>query len=274
MISADVTVARLLEEHPEALEALVRAHPHFKHLRNRLLRKVMAPRVTVAQAARIAGIEPDALVAALRRAAGEPDAAVAGPAAMAPRARGASESSGFVPAEKPPALAEVPPSRVVTLDVREDIARGLEPFARIMAAVKRFGEGEVLVLRAPFEPIPLYDVLGRRGFAHWTERHAAEDWSAWFYRGAAGVVTPARRAEPRAVPTLDVRGLEPPQPMVRVLERLSALPPGGELIVLHDRRPLFLYPQLDERGFTHETEEPAPGLVRIRICAPPAGARA
>ena len=28
---------------------------------------------------------------------------------------------------------------------------------------------------------------------------------------------------------------------------------------------MFLYPQLDERGFVHETDEPEPGLVRIRI---------
>lgn len=70
---------------------------------------------------------------------------------------------------------------------------------------------------------------------------------------------PARRVH------LDVRGLEPPQPMVRVLEAAERLAPGGELEVRHDRRPTFLYPQLDERGFVHETDEPEPGLVRIRI---------
>jgi uncharacterized protein (DUF2249 family) len=122
-----------------------------------------------------------------------------------------------------------------------------------MAAVNGLPEDHVLVLRAPFEPIPLYEVLGRRGFAHWTERHAPDDWSVWFYRAGAPVVV------------LDVRGLEPPQPMVRVLEAAERLAPGGELEVRHDRRPTFLYPQLDERGFVHETDEPEPGLVRIRI---------
>jgi tRNA 2-thiouridine synthesizing protein A len=64
---------------------------------------------------------------------------------------------------------------------------------------------------------------------------------------------------------LDVRGLEPPQPMVRVLQEAERLEPGAELEVHHDRRPTFLYPQLDDRGFVHETDEPEPGLVRIRI---------
>ena len=65
--------------------------------------------------------------------------------------------------------------------------------------------------------------------------------------------------------TLDVRGLEPPHPLVRVLEALDALRPGGELVVLHERRPIFLYPQLEERGFVHETDEPTAGTIRIRI---------
>jgi len=78
---------------------------------------------------------------------------------------------------------------------------------------------------------------------------------------AVGVPGPT----PAADETLDVRGLEPPLPMVRVLERVEALEPGGVLTVLHDRRPVFLYPQLDKRGARHETDEPQPGLVRIVI---------
>jgi uncharacterized protein (DUF2249 family) len=53
--------------------------------------------------------------------------------------------------------------------------------------------------------------------------------------------------------------------MVRVLEALERLGSGDRLEVLHDRRPLFLYPQLDDRGFRHETDEPEPGLIRIVI---------
>ena len=64
---------------------------------------------------------------------------------------------------------------------------------------------------------------------------------------------------------LDVRGLEPPQPLLRVLQEIDRLGPAAELEVRHDRRPILLYPRLDERGFLHETDEPEPGLVRIVI---------
>ncbi len=183
---------------------------------------------------------------------------------------GGCHSGSPGPAEpRPAALRAVPESSQRHVDVREDVRRKQEPFAKIMAAVKTLGPDDVLVLRAPFEPIPLYAVLGKRGFAHWTERRAADDWSVWFYRRASETGDPnppenAGAAEGRAR-VLDVRGLEPPQPMVRVLEVLERLEPGQQIEVLHERRPMFLYPQLDERGFSHETEEAGPGLVRIII---------
>jgi hypothetical protein len=72
MISGEIPVAQLLDEHPELIEVLAGYHPHFKQLQNRLLRRVMAPRVTVAQAARMAGVPADELLAVLRQAVGEP----------------------------------------------------------------------------------------------------------------------------------------------------------------------------------------------------------
>ena len=50
---------------------LVSYHPHFKALGNRLLRRVMAPRVTIAQAAGMAGVPVQELLTALRSAVGE-----------------------------------------------------------------------------------------------------------------------------------------------------------------------------------------------------------
>jgi hypothetical protein len=178
MISGDLTVARVLDLHPELVEVLAGFHPHFGQLRRRILRKVMAPRVTLAQAAGIAGVPVEELLTVIRQAVGDVD----GPA---PAGTGAETSPGAERAGMPPALAAVPADRQVHLDVRDDIGRGEEPFARIMAAVKGLRPDEVLVLRVPFEPIPLYDVLGRRGLAHWTAGRGPADWSVWFYGGPA-----------------------------------------------------------------------------------------
>ena len=40
---------------------------------------------------------------------------------------------------------------------------------------------------------------------------------------------------------LDNRGLEPPQPMMRTLAKLEELEEGQTLIIINDRRPMFLF---------------------------------
>ncbi|MBE7518162.1 MAG: DUF2249 domain-containing protein [Thermoflexaceae bacterium] len=48
---------------------------------------------------------------------------------------------------------------------------------------------------------------------------------------------------------LDNRGLQPPEPMVRILSALSELDDDAELVALMDRDPLLLYPELERRGY-------------------------
>lgn len=57
---------------------------------------------------------------------------------------------------------------------------------------------------------------------------------------------------------LDNRGLSPPEPMLRILSALESLAGGGEIVAQMDRRPIFLFPELDERGCTY-TCEPVEG---------------
>jgi uncharacterized protein (DUF2249 family) len=66
------------------------------------------------------------------------------------------------------------------LDVRPELESGGEPFVRIMEAVASIKPGGTLVIIAPFEPIPLYDVLGERGFSHETARVADDKWVVRF----------------------------------------------------------------------------------------------
>jgi len=64
---------------------------------------------------------------------------------------------------------------------------------------------------------------------------------------------------------IDNRGLQPPEPMVRILDALTNLPDGDELIALMDREPLLLYPELERRGFAWTFDEsPAGRSLTIR----------
>lgn len=176
-------------------------------------------------------------------------------------------------AQRPPALAAIARENVVELDVRQDLRNGKEPFGRIMEARARIPAGGALCLRAIFEPVPLYAVLGKQGLAHHTEELAPDDWRVWFWEqvpeeepeSSSAEAGTGGRGEADGVTILDVRGLEPPEPMVRTLAALENLPPGGTLVQLNVRVPRFLLPQLEERGFAYEIREQEPDLVRLFI---------
>ncbi|MYM27547.1 DUF2249 domain-containing protein [Duganella sp. CY15W] len=52
---------------------------------------------------------------------------------------------------------------------------------------------------------------------------------------------------------LDVGGLEPPEPMIRILEALDTLGPDERLRVLIDREPVPLYRILLRNGYQYRT---------------------
>jgi uncharacterized protein (DUF2249 family) len=162
----------------------------------------------------------------------------------------------------------------ITLDVREDIRLGREPFLKIIAAADELGPGQSLRLLAPFEPVPLYRVLGQQGFTHAGSAKTDGTWEILFTkpaaRGAPLESNPAVAAAAgvestcagTAVTEVDARGLEPPQPMVRILEAVASLSSGVDLRARTDRRPMHLYAELEARGFSAETSEhPEGGFV-------------
>lgn len=183
--------------------------------------------------------------------------------------------------EMPPFLATLPAAKCVDLDVRDDLRNGREPFSRIMAAREALPAGAVLRLRATFEPRPLYAVMAKHGFQHWTEELGEEDWQVWFYPAAQpgdGVEAPPQTADAAARPgsapanapaddviVLDVRGLEPPEPMVHTLAALERLPHGHTLVQINERVPRFLLPRLEEQGFQYEIVEQPGDVVRVFI---------
>ena len=202
----------------------------------------------------------------------------------------------------------------VTLDVREDLRSGREPFTKIMTAAAALRRGGNLLIIAPFQPVPLLGVLKKLGFSYTANKTDSGDWKVLFTRqtetAASEVASPhpassglpkflsrlrksreeASHAQPSpsqeagveqwATPgglagqtqagcnrestapivlEVDARGLEPPQPMVKILEALTGLPNGAEIKAHTDRRPMHLYAQLEERGFRGETTEQPDG---------------
>ena len=268
MIQSTSKIGDVIRQHPELLDELVAINPAFTALKNPLKRRVQGRLVTVGQAAKIAGLEEGALLRRLNTAIGlGSDEA---PAVAAPSDTPAPAQPHWVNA----ALV------VVEVDARPLQRAGDEPFSAIMAGIRRLGPGETLSLRSTFEPVPLYDVLGQRGFDYWPRQVASDDWEILIRRGAEGERVPQRARPPGPAPkahrlavpsrtiTIDVSELVPPEPLVRVMEALESLPAGESLLVQHVRRPIHLYTRLDAEGYRHETHEIGPGQIEILIEKP------
>lgn len=147
---------------------------------------------------------------------------------------------------------------------------------------------------------PLANPLMRRTFAHLVSIQGATQMHRWEpgrleaflealnARAAQPAPPPATAPETLELPLYDVRdvaglqeqgiavsealirvdnrGLEPPEPMVRILALAQQLAPGQRLEALNERRPMLLYPKLEELGLSHETSELPDGgyLITVR----------
>lgn len=273
-IEANWKVSQVLAEHPELVSEFIRLSPAFKMLRNPLTRKVQSRLVTVAEAARIAELDPDQLVHQLNAALG-----FTADGTGEPEAQGVAGDSAakLTNPERPPWLDTAPVD--VTVDVRPMQAQGQEPFSVIMKSALKIEQGHAFRLINTFEPVPLYDVLAKQGFVHWTSELEPDHWEILFFKaGVAGKQGAAQTKEETNAPsmaqawdeptqtmTIDVSELIPPEPMIRILGMLEELPAGATLLVHHARRPMYLYPRLDELGYRHETRELATDKVEVLI---------
>lgn len=267
-ILASWKISDVLREYPALLDELIALDPAFAPLRNPLRRRVQARLVTVAQAARIAGMEPAALARRLNTAIDAPPAD--------------DDSAPDAPARSEAAPAWLANAQVAaTFDARPLLQRGEEPFSAIMRAASEVPKGQVFRLDAPFDPLPLYDALAKRGFQGWGRQAGPDHWEVFFLNeGRPSEPSPPAIATvnpppldwdaPESTVTIDVSDLVPPEPLVKILEAVADLPAGGRLLVHHVRRPIHLYPRLDDLGCRHETREPEPGRVELLIQKPAA----
>lgn len=265
-IAANTKISAILKANPDAIEAIASINRHFEKLRNPLLRKVLASRVTIADAARIGGCTEDDFYKKLA------------PLGFRHRAEaGRADKPVVAQAEKPAFLTQLPKANLIILDVREAIASGNDPFLKIMDAVEKVKEANALQLINTFEPTPLIDILKKRGYAAYAEVLNPDLVYTYFWlehaveAGATENKTDRKNFDVKVndyegrLKTLDVRHLEMPQPMIAILNELEKLPAKEALYVTHRKVPQFLLPKLQERGFSVAIKEAGPAEVYLLI---------
>ena len=246
-------ISKLLTEYPQTLEVLVNFSSHFTKLNNKILRKTLASRVNVEQAAEIAGVNLVLLLNELNKSINADNS-------EAINEENTEEKMNQI--EKPEVLKKLTTDKIQKMDVRPIIDSGKDPFLEIMAKIKSLNDDEVFHLINSFEPIPLYSVMQSKGFEHWTENDGSM-FNVFFYKNDVNksdikVNTITSQESPidyENVLELDVRELAPPEPMMKILENISKVDEKTVMVVHHHREPLMLYPKLEERGYTAITNK-------------------
>lgn len=253
MITKNMKISKLLAEYPQSLDVLANFSPHFVKLNNKILRKTLAHRINVEQAAGIAGVNLVLLLNELNKSINTDDTVTINEKFT---------EKNMTQTEKPELLKNISTDKIQKLDVRPIIDSGKDPFLEIMSKVKALKDDEVFRLINSFEPLPLYSVLQSKGFEHWTEKDG-NVFNVFFYkndmtRSDMKKETNSNQTSPvdyEDVIELDVRELAPPEPMIKILENISKVDDKTVMLVHHHREPVMLYPELEKRGYTAITNK-------------------
>lgn len=263
-INANTKIARIIKEHPDALEAIISINPKFEKLRNPLLRKILAGRTSIAMASKMAGCDVNDFFNKLKPLGFEIDVATL------PLMEKTKELPAFI--------KTLTKEQIIDFDVRDLLASGKDPLNLILDKIKIVQPGQVLKIINTFEPVPLIKMLEKQGFVVYTDVISDDLVETYFHKQSDNntiSVEPVVNANKGwddvinrftdKLVTIDVRELEMPQPMLNILAELDKLPADKALHVHHKRIPVFLLPELADRKFDYRIKEISDGNVELLI---------
>jgi hypothetical protein len=186
-ITATMKIKEVLEiDEEKMINTLTWLAPEFDRLNYPKLRRAMSGRVSVEQASRIARIPLTEMLYALNLAAGEDEAKLSKELLLS-RSEDFEYQDRNLPI-KPFELVNVKDTdeKVLFVDLMPQAEEKRDPMPAIAKGlVSLDDQRNILLLRHPFDPIPLRDMFARRGFANWAEERKMGEWFVYFYRPAA-----------------------------------------------------------------------------------------
>jgi len=261
IVTKNTKISKILKENNDAIETIASINKHFLKLKNPVLRRVLAPRVTVQDAAKIGKTTSNEFLKRLEAIGFE------------------VEFENETTNDKTLTVTDTKLINRVVLDVRPTIASGADPFKEIMQAVKSLNEDETLQIINVFEPIPLINILKEKGYKTWTDTINENEYHTFFTKESAASHKEIVASMPidegsfdeklasfgGNIKEIEVRHLEMPEPMVTILDEIENLPNNYVLLVNHKKVPQFLLPELKTRNYLWMTKEIEKGHTLLII---------
>jgi len=263
-IDGQTKISHVISCDERAIEVIAKLNKNFNKLRNPLLRKMLAPRVNINQAAKIGGVSPNVLLSALEK--------------IGFQTNHNKQSNSTLEFENNQ-LKPMSDLKQIRLDVRPILESGEDPFNKIMAQLKTMTAQEALLIINTFEPIPLLNILKDKGYSYNTTRPREGEVHTLLHK------THEEKEESVKVKTdlqqlsfseielnfkgrmseVDVRDLEMPMPMVTILEAIEKVGEHEALFVHHKKLPQYLIPELENRDFSFVSNEIDENNIKLII---------
>ena len=264
-INSKTSIGSILKSNPAALDAIVNLSPKFEKLRNPLLRKLIAARATIEMASKIGGCNVEDFFKVLIPFGFETE-----------ELKMENKEENIKPV--PDFVSVIAKDKIIDFDVRPILASGSDPLKQIMEKTKTVKKGEVLRIINTFEPVPLIMLLGKKGYDVYSDVQNDNYTETWFYKkndlldenllpdteNDSDWETILKHYKDKII-AIDVRQMEMPMPMMTILDKLETLEHGKALYVYHKRIPVFLIPELKEKGFDFRSKEISENEVHLLI---------
>lgn len=269
--SKQTKISDILKHDKSSIEAIASIAPPLKRLKNPILRKIMAPRVTVQEAAKMGGCDVEDFIRVLKPLGFQ--------YVMAEDNEATNQED-----EIPDWLRNAPPSDIYTFDVRPIIENGTDPLKAIMAEFKKIAPSGILCIINTFIPTPLIHLLEKKqSEKSYVKTFSDKEYHTYFLKksktaetvhpGPSNVIMDdensfdqiCNRFNDDKKKVIDVRHLEMPQPMQTILMELGQLPKDAALYIHHKRVPIFLLEELAGEDFEVHIYHIAEGNVKMII---------
>lgn len=260
IINEKTKVSAVIKENKDSIDVIATLAKPLAKLKNPVLRKVMAARVTLDEAAKIGGCTFSDM------------AKVLAPLGFEYQPDNSKEKE--IAEKEPDWLLNLKENQITNFDVRKILEDGGDPLKEIMTHFKDVSEGNALCIIVNFEPVPLINRLAKKGVQTFTRQVSLQEFHTFFYKdinGGREVKTDMKKPSGKAgevfhdteldfknicgqfdkehIKTIDVRALEMPGPRMTILEELKKLPDDFALYVFHKRIPIYLLEDLSEMTF-------------------------
>jgi uncharacterized protein (DUF2249 family) len=266
-IDENSKISKIIDNNPAAIDAIVSISKHFEKLRIPILRKTLASRVTIKQAAKIGGVSVEDFFNKLT------------PLGYIVITNEKTKTEIVQPLDNNKKEDTFETGKIVDLDVREMLKQNKDPFNVIMSAIENLPLDSSLNIINTFEPIPLINILTKKGYTYKTVQKEKMLVYTYFKKLNSTInqktsnennsieFTSEQLLEKykTKIKEISVKHLEMPLPMVTILSELSSLPENHLLFVHHKKVPQFLFPELVERNFKWHIEEASENNVKIFI---------